>query len=161
MSISLLEKNIKEKKSTLILTLAGISELLPEDFKLNIHDADTAIKAVGKFDRLLIDILHNIISAVIIKPIHYWICGISGVEELEKTLSYASEKCLYTIIDYNLSVEYDTAAAFLTCKSSVLGKSVKTLASDSITLLPYLGEDVLQQLIFIVNKYSKGLFCFT
>lgn len=158
MSISLLEKAILEKKSVCIMTLAGIAESLPECFKKHIADAGTAIKAIGRFDRLLIDILHNIIPAVNIRPLYYLMCGTSGMEELEKTVLHARNKGLYSIIDYNLTCEYDAVISFLTGKSSVLGNAVKTPVFDSVTLLPCLGDGVLQQFVFTANKYSKALF---
>ena len=104
MSIDVLIRKIQEKKNPTVAGLDPRWEYIPEGIR---EDAMSRFgktnQAVGAaltaFNKGLIDGLCDIVPAVKPQSAYYEMYGLSGLQALAETISYAREKGMYVILD--------------------------------------------------------------
>ena len=142
MNINDLVKEIKRKKSFLCLGLDSDISKIPS---LLLNDPDP----VFSFNKMMLDSLNELITAVKINTAFYEENGSKGWVTLEKTINYINLKYpeIFTIADAkrgdigNTSNKY--AKAFF-----------ETLSFDSITVSPYMGNDSVEPFLNYKNNHT-------
>ena len=167
MSIDLLIEKIKEKKNPTVAGLDPRWEYVPS----HIQEAAVAKygktnKAVGaallEFNKGLIDGLCNVVPAVKPQSAYYELYGLSGLNALAETISYAKEKGMYVILDGKRNDIGKTAEAYAGAYLSKVnaGEIVveNELESDGLTVNGYLGTDGIKPFVTACRDFEKIIF---
>ncbi|MBO8141656.1 MAG: orotidine-5'-phosphate decarboxylase [Firmicutes bacterium] len=112
--------------------------------------------AVGAFDRLIIDAVHDVAVAVKPQLAFYEQLGWPGIQILEETMSYARRKGLLVIADGKRNDIGSTAVAYARAYLGVGGEE-SGLVADALTVNPYLGTDSIEPFLPACRR-GKGVF---
>ncbi|OHB70551.1 MAG: orotidine 5'-phosphate decarboxylase [Planctomycetes bacterium RBG_16_43_13] len=147
-------RDIKKKRSYVVVGLDPRLELLPASFRRGANNAKKAAKTIERFNRAVIDIVES--YAVAIKPqiAFYERWGHSGIGAFKTTCGYGQEKGLLVIGDVKRGDVPSTAEAYA---EAYLGKNSPVVA-DAITVNPFFGTDSIEPFTKMAKKTGKGLF---
>lgn len=155
---------IQKKGNPCIVGLDPRVNQMP-DFILHKYDnkstSDRIVGAITDFHKIVIDTIADIVPAVKPQVAFYEQYGLSGMQAFEKTIAYAKEKGLITIVDAKRNDIGSTAQAYSNTflgKTDIFGKKVSIYDVDCITVSPFLGEDSLIPFINDCAEYGKGVF---
>jgi orotidine-5'-phosphate decarboxylase len=120
-----------------------------------------AADAILRFNKELIDALHDIVPAVKPQLAYYEMHGLEGLRAFDETVKYAKSKGMLVIADGKRNDIGSTAeaysAAFL--GRTDFGRGAETVFdADALTVNPYLGIDGIKPFIEDCSKYGKGIF---
>lgn len=141
--ITRLDKAIDKNNSLVCVGLDPILEKLPEEFK-------SSDQSFFEFNKSIIDTTHDLVCAYKPNSAFYEALGADGIRQLKETCSYIKQN-------------YPEIPIILDAKRGDIGNTnngyvefaFKYLASDAITLHPYMGQDSLQPFL---DQTDKGCF---
>jgi len=150
---------IRSKGTPCVVGLDPNIALMPESFRRTHQldeDCDNATAAAGilAYNEMVLDAVADLVPAVKPQSAYFEQFGSAGILALEKTIASARSRGLLVILDVKRNDIGSTSAAYA---RAYLRPNTPT-ESDSITLLPYLGEDSLEPFISTATEYGKGLF---
>jgi orotidine-5'-phosphate decarboxylase len=121
-----------------------------------------AAEALWRFNRDIIDAVHDLVPAVKPQLAFYERYGVEGLRTFVRTVRYAREAGLLVIADAKRNdigpVAEEYAAAFLGT-TSIFGQVMPgDFAADALTVNAFLGSDGIQPFIAWAHPYGKGLF---
>jgi len=166
MSIDNLIKNISGKNNPSVVGLDTHLSYIPSFIKEeSFARFGKGLKAAGdtifKFNKALIDGLHDIIPAVKPQSAYYELYGWEGVRALRRTISYARKCGLYVIVDVKRNDIGSTASAYAGAylgSVDIDGTAAAPFNADSVTVNPYLGIDGIEPFIEKCNKFDRSIF---
>ena len=127
----LIEK-IKEKDNPTVMGLDPIPDYIPEEIsKNNVNIADNFLR----FNKTLIDSVHDIIPAVKPNLAFYEVYGYEGIRAFMETCRYAHQKGMIVIADGKRNDIGSTGEAYA---KAYFGNTYNV---DLLTVNAYLGED--------------------
>jgi orotidine-5'-phosphate decarboxylase len=150
---------IKLKGNSLCIGLDTTIDIIPNEILENEinkkwYTSRGYTSAILKFNKIIIDIVHEFVPAILVNITYYEKYGVSGLKVFMDTINYAKEKGLITIGDIKRS-EY---------VESYLGKLLihkirqSSYNSDFITTNPYLGIETIEPFVEDCKNYKKGMF---
>jgi len=166
MSFDRLIEKIAETQNPSVIGLDPKLEYVPEFIKQEAFakHGDTlkaAAKAILRFNKGLIDAIHQVVPAVKPQLAFYEMLGVDGVKAFHKTAEYARERGLYVIADGKRndigSTAEGYAAAYLG-KVQIGGNEYSPFPTDALTVNAYLGSDGITPFLEACQKYDKGIF---
>jgi orotidine-5'-phosphate decarboxylase len=120
-----------------------------------------AAHAFWKFNKGIIDAIHEVVPAVKPQLAFYEMLGVPGVKAFHKTCEYAKKHGMFVIADGKRndigSTAEGYAAAYLG-KVQVGAKEFEPFAADALTVNGYLGSDGIMPFTDMCKKYDKGIF---
>ena len=166
MSINKLVKDIKAKKSPIVVGLDPRIEMIPNEVKDKYFDKyGNTLEAVKhsliEFNRGIIDSVSDLVPAVKPQIAFYEKYGIEGLIAYKDACSYAKSKGLYVIADIKRGDIGSTSKAYSDAHigyTEINGEKVQAFESDSVTVNPYLGDDCLKEFVEDIKSYDKGMF---
>lgn len=142
---------IDKKRSPCVVGLDSALEAMPKDALEALEvtlDAPrkVAAGALTRFNKMVIDVIYDIVPAVKPNAAFYERYGSDGILALEQTVAYAKERGLIVILDAKRGDIGNTAQAYASAylRSSTSHADYNGQSVDSITINPYLGEDTLE-----------------
>mgnify|MGYP001172735016 FL=1 len=166
MSFDTLIEKIKEKDNPTVVGLDPKLEYVPtfiveEAIAKHGETLKAAAKAIYKFNKALIDALHDVVPAIKPQCAYYEMYGYEGVKTLYKTIRYAKKRGMYVITDGKRNDIGTTMEAYATAhlgKVKVGDTEIEPFAGDALTVNGYLGTDGISPLLDVCDKYDKGIF---
>ncbi|MGM0379409.1 MAG: orotidine-5'-phosphate decarboxylase [Bacillota bacterium] len=156
MNIKELVKNIKEKKSVVVVGLDPRFKRIPEEYKkLGV------LKGLIKFNKDIIDGIYDKVPAVKLQIAFYEKYGLEGLKAYIETKEYAKTKGLFVIGDVKRGDIGSTSKAYSNGhlgKVEFDNKQVNDFEVDNITVNPYLGSDCLNEFSNDIKEFDKSIF---
>lgn len=126
------------------------------------NTAQAATNAILNFNKLIIDEICDVVPAVKLQCAFYEIFGHFGVFALQKTIEYAKNKNLFTIVD---GKKNDIANSMEAYSSAYLGQcdlpnneKFSAFDCDALTINPFLGTDSINPVFEDCKKFNKSAF---
>lgn len=162
---TLLEK-IDEKRCPIVVGLDPLIQKIPgyiqkkavEQFG---NTQKAAAEAIIMFNMELLDALHPLIPAVKLQMACYELYGADGLNAFFKTVNYAKEKGLIVIDDSKRNDIGSTAALYAKGhigQPPLVTGTAPAIASDFITVSPYMGSDTINPFLDECKQNDKGIF---
>lgn len=139
---------IKQKGAPICVGLDPRLDKIPNFIK---QKKTTTAEAFLKFNKGIIDAVHDLVPAVKPQFAFYLQYGSAGVWAFEETCKYAKEKGLIVIADAKCNDIGSTAQAYAKA-------FLESFDCDAVTVNPYLGYDGIKPFIEICKKLGKGIF---
>lgn len=166
MFIDRLVKQIKDKKSNVVVGLDPNLELMPEAFKNKFFseigkNLEGAGEIILSFNKIIIDHLWDIVPAVKPQIAFYEQYGLQGMKAYIDTCKYAREKGLLVIGDVKRGDIGTTSKAYSNAHLGAVNigfKNFEAFPADAITTNPYLGDDCLKEFMDDIEYRDKGMF---
>lgn len=113
-----------------------------------------------KFNKAIIDEIHDLIPAVKPQVAMYEKYGLEGLRAYIETIEYCKEKGLIVIGDIKRGDIASTAAAYAGHieGAEIEGEFYDLWKEDAVTINPYMGYDGIQPFIGACNQFDRGLF---
>ena len=119
-------------------------------------------EAIVRYNKDVIDALHELVPAVKPQIAFYEKYGSHGVRAFEETVAYAKQKGLVVIEDGKRNDIGNTAKAYaeghLGLVESLDGKMVPAFDVDFLTVSTYLGSESIEPFIEVCKASNKGIF---
>ena len=159
---------IEEKENPCCVGLDPIFEKIPAEMKEEVYRSDSGI-AVGeevgtlffKFNKSIIDAIKDLVPAVKPQAAFYEAYGLSGLDALMKTISYAHEQGLLVIVDAKRNDIGSTAEAYAQGWLRPIRKEKdwsSVFNADFLTVNPFLGSDGIKPFLQACVEEGKGVF---
>lgn len=166
MFIDKLVKEIKDKKSNIVVGLDPRIESIPDVVKNKyFKEYGYTLKATGEaileFNKEIIDNVYDLVPAVKPQIAFYEQYGLEGLSAYMETCKYAKEKGLLVIGDIKRGDIGSTSVAYANAhlgNVDIQGEIHETFAVDAITVNPYMGGDTLEEFMKDINEKEKGMF---
>lgn len=146
-------KRIDLFDTPLIIGLDPDLDLIPTLFT----EYDSVFDTLYNYNKCIIDLVANKVSAVKLQVAFYEIYGEDGIRAFKHSIDYAKQKGLITIVDAKRNDIGNTAQkyadAYIGAEASLYG-----FKADMLTVTPFLGFETLNPFINNCNKYDKGIF---
>lgn len=157
--------SIKRLKNPTVVGLDPTYSMIPNFIKEEMLEKyGKTPKAVAemfiKFNKAIIDEVHDLIPAVKPQVAMYEQYGLEGLRAYMETCTYATEKGLVVIGDIKRGDIASTAAAYAghIAGVEIEGEHFDLWQEDAVTLNPYMGFDGIEPFINACNEKDKGLF---
>lgn len=166
MSFDSLISKITDMQNPTVLGLDPKLDYIPADLKNEAYRAhgktlEGAADALLRFNKALIDAVHDIIPAVKPQAAYYEMYGWQGVRTLAETISYAHSKNMFVIVDGKRGDIGSTMEAYADGWlgiTEVEGNPFTPFGGDALTVNGYLGSDGIEPLIKVCQNHGKGIF---
>lgn len=166
MSFNRLIEKIAETQNPTVVGLDPKIDYVPEFIKQKyfLKYGETlkgAARAIGCFNREIIDAISDVVPAIKPQSAYYEMYGYEGVKVLYKTIEYAKEKGMFVMVDGKRNDIGATMEAYTTAylgKTKIQNNSFEAFGADALTVNGYLGTDGISPLINACNEYDKGIF---
>ena len=167
MFIDRLIEQIQKKDNPSVVGLDPLLEYVPESIRNAAvqeygPSAKAAAEAIFRFNRIIIDCVHDLVPAVKPQSAYYELYGTEGVACFYRTVRYAQEHGLIVIADGKRNDIGSTASAYA---KAYLGKTGlwdgqehALFDADALTVNPYLGSDGIEPFTEACKQYNKGIF---
>lgn len=166
MSFNRLIEKIAETQNPTVVGLDPKIDYVPEFIKQKyfLKYGETlkgAARAIGCFNREIIDAISDVVPAIKPQSAYYEMYGYEGVKVLYKTIEYAKEKGMFVMVDGKRNDIGATMEAYTTAylgQTKIQNNSFEAFGADALTVNGYLGTDGISPLINACNEYDKGIF---
>jgi len=166
MSFDRLIQKITATQNPTVLGLDPKLDYIPTDIKEAAFDMhgktlEGAADALLRFNKVLIDSVHDIVPAVKPQAAFYEMYGWQGVRALAETISYAQLKGMFVIVDGKRGDIGTTMEAYANGWlgiTEVEDIPYTPFGGDALTVNGYLGTDGITPLISVCQKQDKGIF---
>ncbi len=166
MSFNRLIEKIAETQNPTVVGLDPKIDYVPEFIKQKyfLKYGETlkgAARAIGCFNREIIDAISDVVPAIKPQSAYYEMYGYEGVKVLYKTIEYAKEKGMFVMVDGKRNDIGATMEAYTTAYlglTKIQNNSFEAFGADALTVNGYLGTDGISPLINACNEYDKGIF---
>ncbi|MEM7246572.1 MAG: orotidine-5'-phosphate decarboxylase [Acidobacteriota bacterium] len=115
-----------------------------------------AAEVVGDYCALVLDQVHDLVPAVKPQSAYFERFGSAGVAALERTIARARELDLQVVLDVKRGDIGSTSTAY--SHAYLLDPDASPLASDAMTVAPYLGEDAMTPFFETALANGTGIF---
>jgi len=118
-------------------------------------------EAIFRFNKGIIDAVHDIVPAVKPQVAFYEKYGVEGIRAFKRTIEYAKEKGLIVIEDVKRNDIGSTAEAYASAhlgEVDLIEGEVLSFDGDMVTVNPYLGSDGIKPFVKKCEEYGKGIF---
>ncbi len=136
--------------------------LLEKEIKEKGKTWEALSSAVAEMNRLLLEVLQNIVAMVKIQMAFYEMLGVPGMVALKSTIDFARQLGFIIILDGKRNDISSTASAYARGYLSQVPFPGGCFSSfwdiDALTVNPYLGEDGLEPFIDEARAAEKGIF---
>ena len=158
---------IDAKGSAVVVGLDPRPESLPPhlltDCRAAYGDTTQAVaEALWRFNRGIIDAVHDVVPAVKPQLAFYERYGVAGLQAYTRTSQYAREAGLLVIADAKRNDIGSTASAYAEAflgTPHVFGQAAAgDFAADALTVNPFLGRDGIQPFVDCAQQHGRGLF---
>ena len=157
---------IDEKKSPIVVGLDPALKFIPKyiltkSFAEYGETLEGAADAFFRFNKEIIDEIHDLVPAIKPQIAMYEQFGISGLVAFKRTVDYAHEKGLLVIGDIKRGDIGNTALSYAEAhigEVTVGNETYEPFGEDFATVNPYLGSDGVNPFIDICKKENKGIF---
>ena len=155
---------IDEKQNPSIVGLDPRIELIPEHLKNKNHknEREAVAEAFLKFNRLIVDVIYDIVPVVKLQVAFYEQYGHYGLLAFEETVEYAKAKGLLVIVDAKRNDIGSTAQAYANAYlgevETCSGSAIPGFDVDAVTVNPYLGWDGIEPFVKACEEHNKGIF---
>ncbi|MDR2560139.1 MAG: orotidine-5'-phosphate decarboxylase [Oscillospiraceae bacterium] len=166
MSLDRLIEKIVETQNPTVVGLDPKPEYIPDFIKTRAlakrgETLKATARAFWKFNKGIIDAVHEVVPAIKPQLAFYEMIGVEGVKVFHKTAEYAKERGMFVIADGKRndigSTAEGYAAAYLG-KVQVGSSEFSPFPADALTVNGYLGSDGITPFIDVCKKYDKGIF---
>ena len=113
-----------------------------------------AAEALWRFNRGIIDAVHDVVPAVKPQLAFYERYGVAGLRAYARTAQYASEAGLLVIADGKRNDVGSTASAYAEAFLGAPGD----FTADALTVNPFLGRDGIQPFVDYSRQHDRGVF---
>jgi len=154
-----LDAAIDEKRSCCIVGLDPDVTKMPPVMTGGLHEGsatESAAAAIQRFNTLVIDSIHDLVPAVKPQIAFYERYGADGIRALEHTVAHARRRGLMVIMDAKRGDIGSTSTAYADAFLDRQGGS--RLASDALTVNPYLGLDTVSTFAETAAANDAGIF---
>ncbi|MCR4781647.1 MAG: orotidine-5'-phosphate decarboxylase [Lachnospiraceae bacterium] len=159
-------EKIDEKGSPIVVGLDPSLKFIPKNILTKCfaeygETLEGAAEAFGRFNRVIIDSVCDLVPAVKPQIAMYEQLGIPGLIAFQKTVDYAHEKGLVVIGDIKRGDIGNTARFYAEShigSVSVGSENYSPFDEDFATVNPYLGTDSVQPFIDVCKENGKGIF---
>ena len=154
-------KEIKWKKSHVVVGLDPVFELFPDHLRKHAKSLKDVGISIYRFNQKLIDSIYDLVPAVKPQIAFYERYGLPGLEAFYKTVQYAKKKGLIIIEDAKRNDIGSTAVAYSDAhigKVRIGKKLFPVFDVDALTVNAYLGSDGVLPFIKNVQRFNKGIF---
>jgi len=166
MSFDRLIENINAMKNPTVLGLDPKLDFIPADIKEAAYQAHGktlagAADALLRFNKALIDAVHDIVPAVKPQAAYYEMYGWQGMRALAETIVYAQAKGMFVMVDgkrNDIGATMEAYAAAWLGTTDVAGERFAAFNGDALTVNGYLGTDGIAPLLKICKEADKGIF---
>jgi len=137
------------------------NELKNESFEAYGKTLEGAADALLRFNKVLIDAVHDIVPAVKPQAAYYEMYGWQGVRALAETISYAKSRDMFVIVDGKRGDIGATMEAYADAwlgMTDVDGMPFVPFGADALTVNGYLGTDGIEPLLNVCQKQGKSIF---
>ena len=151
-------EKIREKKTPLCVGIDPRLSQLPDEISQKVDESslDSIAGAFCEFGCAIIDQVAELVPIVKPQIAFFEQYGWQGLRALSEITKYAREKGLLVLMDAKRgdigSTAEAYAAAFLNASSNA------PLASDALTVNPYLGDDSIEPFLKVAKANGKGIF---
>lgn len=149
----IMEQN-SEKKSALVVGLDPDIRNFPKFLQAESGSFSDIGDAIYRFNKLIIDSVHEHVAIVKPQLAYYEIYGSQGILALEQTISYAKSKKLIVINDAKRNDIGSSADAY----ARAFLQNGMPLCGDAVTVNPFLGSDGIMPFLEEAHKNEKGIF---
>lgn len=158
---------IDAKGSAVVVGLDPRPENLPAhllaDCRAELGDSAEAVaEALWRFNRGIIDAVHDVVPAVKPQLAFYERYGVAGLKAYARTAAYAKEAGLLVIADGKRNDIGSTAGAYA---EAFLGAAwlfdqpaAGDFTADALTVNPFLGGDGIQPFVDCARQHGRGVF---
>ena len=122
---------------------------------------EAAADAIFEFNKKIVDAVYDLIPAVKPQIAMYEQFGIPGLMAYKQTVDYCHEKGLLVIGDAKRGDIGSTSTAYAIGhlgKVKIGSTEIAPIATDFLTINPYMGSDSVVPFVEECKKYDKGLF---
>lgn len=167
MSIDRLQAKVRQMKNPSVVGLDPKPDFIPDEILAEHITGDMQdmlaglANAYAAFNKLVIDVIADIVPAVKPQSAYYEALGIAGIAALKQTIDYAKEKGMYVIFDGKRNDIGSTAEGYADAylgAVSFRGKDYAAFDCDSMTINAYLGTDGVQPFLDCCRKNNKSAF---
>lgn len=166
MIIDTLIEKIDEKRCPIVVGLDPLIQKIPTHIKDQAvaehgNTIKAAAEAIVAFNTELVDALHHLIPAVKLQMACYEIYGSAGLDAFFRTVEYAKSKGLVVIDDSKRNDIGSTAALYAKGhigQPPLIEGAAPAIASDFITVSPYMGSDTINPFMDECKHNNKGIF---
>ena len=166
MGIDALIDGVRAKQNPMAVGLDPYPESLPEPLMRDAIETHgetpaAAAAAVLRYNKELLDALHDIVPAVIPQLACYERLGPEGLAAMRDTIQYARSLGLYVIADAKRGDAGDAAACY---SAAYLGRvrvgnaEFTPFDADALTVSPYIGSDGVTPFLEDIRTYDRALF---
>jgi orotidine-5'-phosphate decarboxylase len=166
MAFDKLIERIVETQNPTVVGLDPKPEYIPDFIKAQAlakhgETLKAAASAFWKFNKGLIDAIHEVVPAVKPQLAFYEMLGVDGINAFKKTCEHARARGMVVIADGKRndigSTAEGYAAAYLG-RVQVGAKEYEPFPVDALTVNAYLGSDGITPFLDACKKYNKGIF---
>ena len=166
MGIDALIDGIRLKQNPTVVGLDPRLEYLPAPLlagAIEQHGKTLAAAATAtlRFNKGILDALHDIVPAVKLQSACYETLGPEGMAVMRDTIVYAKSLGLYVIADVKRGDVGSTAEAYSAAflgRVSVGGADIAPFDADAVTVNPYLGSDCVKPFLEDMRVYDRAIF---
>ena len=166
MGIDALIDGIRAKQNPTVAGLDPRLEYLPEPLlaeEIERHGETLAAAAAAtlRFNKAILDVLHDIIPAVKLQSACYEMLGPEGMAAMRDTIVYAKHLGLYVIADAKRGDIGSTAECY---SAAFLGRvrvgqtDLAPFDADALTVNPYQGTDCIKPFLADMKEYDRAIF---
>jgi len=137
------------------------NEIKEEAYKTHGKTLEGAADALLRFNKALIDAVHDIVPAVKPQAAYYEMYGWQGVRTLAETITYAQKKGMFVVVDGkrgDIGATMEAYADGWLGTTDVEGETFTPFGGDALTVNGYLGTDCIEPLVKVCKKQDKGIF---
>jgi orotidine-5'-phosphate decarboxylase len=150
---------IDAKGSAVVVGLDPRPESMPPHLLAACHaelgdNAEAVTEALWRFNRGIIDAVHDVVPAVKPQLAFYERYGVAGLEAYVRTAQYAKEAGLLVIADGKRNDIGSTASAYAEAFLGAPGD----FTADALTVNPFLGRDGIQPFVDCAQQHDRGVF---
>lgn len=164
--IAQLIQKIQKTKAPIVVGLDPMLSYIPDDILEDCYEEygeslEGASEAVCKFNKQIIDAIHDIVPAVKPQIAMYEQFGIPGLMAFKRTVDYAHANDLIVIGDAKRGDIGSTSAAYAAAhigRIKVGTHNYEPFDEDFVTVNPYLGSDGIKPFIETANACDRGIF---
>lgn len=150
-----LDNSIRTKKNPVVVGLDPRATSLPPGMVGESNSNQQIAAAYQQFCHGVIDAVHTLVPVVKPQAAFFEQLGSAGFEALANVVQYARQKGLLVILDGKRNDIGSTATAYA---QAYLANSPQTIASDALTVSPYLGDDSIRPFVDACSQNDTGIF---
>lgn len=155
---------IEEKGNPCMVGLDPRFDLIPRSFfsdDVDLLKSEIIEDTLFEFNSTIIDAIKDLVPTIKLQSAFYETYGVPGIWAMERSIKYAQEAGLITVVDGKRNDIGSTAEAYANAyigASKFQDETKPVFNADALTVSPYMGTDSLLPFVDACKKYGKGIF---